>query len=131
MAANDRQADPGWVVLAGVKVHLSWEHLQTCREDMQGWDDMQQVVLSHNVERRYRGVTQSAWIDLMTRIHAELCERICLRIRYDTVRTSSGLDAWLQVLDMELFFSRIEMRIPGNVDLTRSNTSDGELKYDC
>ena len=45
--------------------------------------------------------------------------------------TISGLDAWLQVLDMELFFSRIEMRIPGNVDLTRSNTSDGELKYDC
>ena len=123
MAASDRQADPGWVGLAGVKVHLSWEHLS--------WDDMQQVVRSHNVERRYRGVTQSAWIDLMTRIHAELCERICLRIRYDTVRTISGLDAWLQVLDMELFFSRIEMRIPGNVDLTRSNTSDGELKYDC
>ena len=73
MAASDRQADPGWVGLAGVKVHLSWEHLS--------WDDMQQVVRSHNVERRYRGVTQSAWIDLMTRFHAELCERICLRIR--------------------------------------------------
>ena len=99
---------------------VSLEHLD--------WTDMQHVLRNHNEHRRRRGVALIGWIGMLVEIHEELCERVWLRIVHHELIFLSGLDAWIGIVDTELFYARIKMRY---IATQRSNTSDGELSYEC
>jgi len=90
------------------------------------WFQMQHVYANHDEHRQRNGVALIGWIGMIVDMHAELCERISLRVLHYELTCIEGLDAWLGFLEHILFYLRIEMRY---VELQRSNTVGGV--YEC